>query len=73
MHFIAPDVYIDITDVMDVKQAAMKCNETQKGLIGNYVAKAEMRANHFRRLGGHAECRYAECFSSYYPSFRQWF
>ncbi len=67
-----PDVYIDITDVMETKNQAMQRNVTQKGLIGNYVAKAEMRANHFRRLGGHGGCKYAECFSSFYPEFREW-
>ena len=67
-----PDVYIDISDVMDIKKVAMECNRTQKNLIGNYTAKAEMRANHFRRLGGHNECKYAECFSSFYPQFLQW-
>lgn len=67
-----PDIYIDITDVMPIKEKAMNCNETQKGIIENYVAKAEMRANHFRRMGGRKECKYAECFSSFYPFFSDW-
>ncbi|MBU5625354.1 PIG-L family deacetylase [Oscillibacter sp. MSJ-2] len=67
-----PDIYIDITDVWNIKQQAMLCNETQKGIIENYVAKAQMRANHFRRMGGRKTCQYAECFSRFYPAFADW-
>lgn len=72
MSNFTPDIYIDITDVWDIKQRAMSCNETQKGIIENYVAKAKMRANHFRRMGGRKSCEYAECFSSFYPAFVDW-
>lgn len=67
-----PSLYIDITDVMPIKEKAMACNQTQKSIIENYIAKAEMRANHFRRMGGKKECRYAECFSMFYPFFSDW-
>lgn len=66
-----PDVFLDITDVWEKKQAAIECMQGQEHLWKFYTNVAENRGNHFRRnsggqAGGRA-ARYAEGFQSVFP------
>jgi len=62
-----PGLYIDITPVMETKVAAIKLCESQAGMLGPYIRKAETRGEQCRVRGGRPGCRYAEAFSSYGP------
>lgn len=66
-----PDVFLDITEVWDMKRAAIECMRGQEHLWQFYTNVAENRGNHFRRnSGGQAggrQARYAEGFQSVYP------
>ncbi|MDJ0826788.1 MAG: PIG-L deacetylase family protein [Rhodobacter sp.] len=66
-----PDTFLDITEVWDLKRAAIECMEGQQHLWDYYTNVAENRANHFRRnsggqAGGRA-AKYAEAFQSVFP------
>jgi 4-oxalomesaconate hydratase len=66
-----PDVFLDITDVWDLKRAAIECMEGQQHLWNYYTNLAQNRANHFTRnsggqSGGRA-AKYAEGFQSIFP------
>jgi 4-oxalomesaconate hydratase len=66
-----PDTFLDITEVWDLKRAAIECMEGQHHLWDYYTNVAENRANHFRRnSGGQAggrTAKYAEAFQSVFP------
>lgn len=62
-----PDLYIDITDQYDRKQAAMECLKTQKRSLPSYVEKAKLRGSHCSTRGGRADCKYAEAFTMMGP------
>ena len=66
-----PDVFLDISDVWEQKQAALEIMKGQNHLWQYYKNVAENRGNHFRRnSGGQAngrETSYAEAFQSVYP------
>ena len=62
-----PDVFIDVTDVMEIKKAAMACFEGKKSLAERYVQRALVRADNARSYG-RTECRYAEAYQSVYPA-----
>lgn len=54
-----PEIYIDITEVQPVKEAAMKAYGSQKNMFALYVNRAKMRA----QQSGIRNCSYAECFT----------
>jgi len=62
-----PDIYIDVTEEWEKKEAAMACLETQSGSVDAYVQKAILRASFVSGRGGRKECKYAESFSMYAP------
>ena len=66
-----PDVFLDITEVWDQKQAAIECMQGQEHLWSYYTNVGENRGNHFRRnSGGQAggrSAKYAEGFQSVFP------
>ncbi|MEM0135493.1 MAG: PIG-L deacetylase family protein [Thermoplasmatales archaeon] len=62
-----PDIIIDISEAFEKKKAAMNCFKTQKHLIDYYAMRAELRGNHFRRISGTSNCKYAEAFKRVYP------
>jgi 4-oxalomesaconate hydratase len=62
-----PTTFVDITDVIDRKQAAMAEMKAQQYLQTYYGQRAEQRANHARRASGNQEVRYAEAFQRVIP------
>lgn len=62
-----PVVYVDITDVFEIKSRAMKVFSTQPGMYAAYKRKAEARANEASGRGSRPGCKYAEAFSIYHP------
>ena len=66
-----PDVFLDITEVWDKKQAAIECMEGQEHLWHFYTRVAQNRANHFKRnsggQSGGRDSKYAEGFQSMFP------
>lgn len=62
-----PGMFIDITGTYDRKVQAMQCFKAQSHLIEYYTQRAFLRGNHARRLSGHSEYKYAECFSRFFP------
>ena len=64
-HFM-PQIYIDISDVMERKIAAMEGCQTQKGMCAQYINKAETRAAQCNGRGNKT-CTYAEAFSRFGP------
>lgn len=63
----APTVYVDITDVIEIKQEAMKVFSTQPGMYASYMRKAEVRGGEASGRGSRPGCKYAEAFSVYQP------
>jgi 4-oxalomesaconate hydratase len=62
-----PTTFLDITPVVERKQAAMAEMKAQRYLQEYYAQRAEQRANHARRVSGNKEIRYAEAFQRYLP------
>ena len=62
-----PTVYVDITDVIDIKQEAMRIFSTQPGMYASYMRKAEVRGGEAAGRGSRPGCKYAEAFSIYQP------
>jgi 4-oxalomesaconate hydratase len=62
-----PTTFVDITRVIDRKQAAMAEMKAQQYLQTYYAQRAEQRANHARRASGNQEVRYAEAFQRVIP------
>ena len=70
MHW-KPDVFLDISNVWENKEAAIQCMKGQEHLWQFYTNLAQNRGNHFRRnsggMSGGRPARYAEGFQSVYP------
>jgi 4-oxalomesaconate hydratase len=62
-----PTTFVDITSVIESKQAAMAEMKAQQYLQTYYAQRAEQRANHARRASGDQEVRYAEAFQRVIP------
>ena len=62
-----PTTFVDITPVIEKKQAAMAEMKAQKYLQTYYGQRAEQRGNHARRVSGNSEIRYAEAFQRVLP------
>ena len=62
-----PTTFVDITAVIERKQAAMAEMKAQQYLQTYYAQRAEQRANHARRASGNQEVRYAEAFQRVIP------
>ncbi|MGW9402700.1 PIG-L deacetylase family protein [Arthrobacter sp. NPDC055585] len=61
------DLLLDITDVFDRKQAAMKCMGAQDHLVDYYTELAGRRGVQAVRNGGAKSIRYAEAHSRLFP------
>ena len=62
-----PNTFIDITDVMEAKRAAMQEMKAQKYLHTYYAERADHRGNHARRSSGNQDIRHAEAFQRVTP------
>jgi 4-oxalomesaconate hydratase len=65
-HFM-PTTFVDITSVMERKQAAMEEMQAQKYLQSYYRERADHRGNHARRASGNQDVRQAEAFQRVIP------
>jgi 4-oxalomesaconate hydratase len=65
-HF-TPTTFVDITSVIDAKQAAMEEMQAQKYLQTYYRERADHRGNHARRASGNQDVRQAEAFQRVIP------
>jgi 4-oxalomesaconate hydratase len=55
-----PNVFVDITPVMEKKTRAMDAMRAQSYLHAYYTELATRRANHARRISGNADIKFAE-------------
>lgn len=55
-----PNVFVDITAVMEMKTKAMDAMKAQSYLHKYYSELASRRANHARRISGNADLKFAE-------------
>jgi 4-oxalomesaconate hydratase len=62
-----PTTFVDITSVIERKQAAMAEMKAQQYLQTYYAQRAEQRANHARRASGNKAVQYAEAFQRVIP------
>lgn len=62
-----PTTFVDITAVMERKQAAMAEMKAQAYLRTYYAQRADHRGNHARRSSGNQEIRQAEAFARVTP------
>jgi 4-oxalomesaconate hydratase len=62
-----PTTFVDITPVIERKQAAMAEMKAQQYLQTYYAQRAEQRGNHARRASGNQDVRYAEAFQRVIP------
>jgi 4-oxalomesaconate hydratase len=62
-----PTTFVDITAVIDRKQAAMEEMQAQKYLQTYYRQRADQRGNHARRVSGDQSVRQAEAFMRVVP------
>jgi 4-oxalomesaconate hydratase len=62
-----PTTFVDITPVIEQKNAAMAEMKAQSYLLTYYAQRAEQRGNHARRISGKNEVRYAEAFQRVTP------
>jgi 4-oxalomesaconate hydratase len=62
-----PTTFVDITPVIEQKQAAMAEMKAQAYLQTYYGQRAEQRGNHARRISGNSAVRYAEAFQRVTP------
>jgi len=62
-----PTTFVDITPVIEQKQAAMAEMKAQAYLQTYYGQRAEQRGNHARRSSGNNAIRYAEAFQRVTP------
>ncbi len=63
----SPDTYIDITEVMDIKEKAMASVESQSYLPAFYKERASYRGGLARRHAEKEQIRFAECFMRMNP------
>jgi 4-oxalomesaconate hydratase len=68
-----PDVFIDITDVMDLKLQSMKLLASQFYMIASYTQRAEYRAYLAARIAGDKNLKYAEAFKRFAPFVGKYF
>ena len=61
-----PNLFVDITDVIDLKIAAMATFELKKSLAASYVDRAKYRAVNAGSFGRKG-CQYAEAYQAIYP------
>lgn len=61
-----PNLFIDISEVIETKKAAMACFEGKKALAERYVQRALVRADNARSFG-RSQCKYAEAYQAVYP------
>lgn len=61
-----PNLFVDITDVIDIKIAAMAVCELRKPLAQIYVERAQYRAVNAQSFGRRG-CKYAEAYQAIYP------
>ena len=62
-----PTTFVDITPVIEQKQAAMAEMKAQAYLVTYYAQRAEQRGNHARRSSGDPTIRFAEAFQRVTP------
>jgi 4-oxalomesaconate hydratase len=62
-----PTTFVDITPVVEQKDAAMAEMQAQAYLVTYYSQRAEARGNHARRSSGNNEIRQAEAFQRVTP------
>ncbi|HTJ24978.1 MAG TPA: PIG-L deacetylase family protein [Candidatus Limnocylindria bacterium] len=62
-----PNVFVDITGVVEQKRAAMQSMASQEYLQKYYTERMEHRANHARRVSGNAAVKYAEAYQRMLP------
>jgi 4-oxalomesaconate hydratase len=62
-----PTTFVDITPVIEQKQAAMAEMKAQAYLQTYYGQRGEQRGNHARRISGNGAVRYAEAFQRVTP------
>jgi 4-oxalomesaconate hydratase len=62
-----PTTFVDITPVIEQKNAAMAEMKAQSYLLTYYSQRAEQRGNHARRISGQNTVRYAEAFQRVTP------
>ena len=62
-----PNIFVDITPVMDKKLTAMAVIKAQSYLKDYYTELASRRGNHARRISGKQTVRYAEALQSMVP------
>jgi 4-oxalomesaconate hydratase len=62
-----PTTFVDITSVIERKQAAMAEMKAQQYLQTYYAQRAEQRGNHARRASGNKAVQYAEAFQRVIP------
>lgn len=62
-----PQVYIDITDVFEEKEAAMACVKSQPNTPIRHTYAALIRGKQAKVMPGGGKVKYAECFSTRFP------
>jgi 4-oxalomesaconate hydratase len=62
-----PNIFVDITPVMEKKIKAMECMQAQSYLRGYYTELASRRGNHARRISGMEEVKFAEALQRTLP------
>ncbi|OLO28121.1 hypothetical protein BTR23_18630 [Alkalihalophilus pseudofirmus] len=61
-----PDIFVDISEVIEVKREAMSCFEGKKALAKSYLERAALRGGNAKSFGNR-NCKYAEAFTMMYP------
>ena len=61
-----PNLFVDITDVIEIKKAAMATFELKAALAESYVNRAKYRAVNAGSFG-RKNCKYAEAYEAIYP------
>lgn len=68
-----PDVYLDITETMELKMEAMSAGGTQRVLAGAYDKRNGYRGHLAAKLSGNSGIQFAETFLRFKPYVGQWF
>jgi len=64
-----PNVYVDITEAVEAKRAAMACMASQSYLAAHYEERGRQRAVQARYFGAPRSAQYAETFQRLSPLF----